>query len=98
MFWEGSYWSAVALVLEDLARLAAIQGDTGRALRLGGAAAVLAERHGAVSPPTCEALLALCPSGHDAQPTTADRSAWAEGRAMPVHEAVAYALEEPITP
>jgi predicted ATPase len=83
--------------LAALANLAAAEGRPARAVRLAGAAAALSTATGAVLQPTerrsGERWLALARAVlHPA----AAAAAWAEGQAMPVEQAVAYALEEAV--
>jgi predicted ATPase/class 3 adenylate cyclase len=87
-------WRAVE-GLEGLAATAAAAGRAGRALRLAGAATALREAaEQRLSPADEEELarwLAPARAALDADGATA---AWTEGRAMPVEQAIAYALEE----
>lgn len=83
--------------LAALANLAAAGGRPARALRLAGAAAALSTSTGAFLQPTERRSgvrwLALARA---ALPAAAAADAWSEGEAMPVEQAVAYALEEPV--
>jgi predicted ATPase len=85
----------IAMSLEDLATVATRQGKHGRAARLLGAAAALCE-------PLGQALPVADPAEYEHAVTTAHAAlgeegfvaAWAQGRAMSLHQATAYALEE----
>jgi hypothetical protein len=91
---KGGYSLAVAQSLEDFAVLASRERDARRAIRLLGAAAAF-----------CETLEAQPPVADDkeyertvsearaALGEAAFAAAWAEGRAMTLDQAVAYALE-----
>jgi predicted ATPase len=83
--------------LAALANLAAAEGRPARALRLAGAAAALSTSTGTVLQPTerrsSERWLALARGA--IHPGVA-AAAWAEGEAMPVEQAAAYALEETV--
>jgi hypothetical protein len=85
----------VADMLESLAGLAAAEARPERAARLAGAAAALRATIGAPRGPAAvvrlEQELALARQALDAERYAA---AWAEGQAMPVEQAVAYALDE----
>ena len=91
LFWKGGDVSGIALILDDWAAVARLQGDRLRALRLAGAAAGLQAATGAE-------LGALINEG-EGRPTAGDPAksdevaAFAEGRAMNADEAVRYALE-----
>jgi predicted ATPase/DNA-binding CsgD family transcriptional regulator len=86
-----------AACLEGLAAAASARGQAQRAARLFGAAEGLRERAGVTLPPPHRA--AHQPHVESARarldPDTF-RAAWAAGRAMPLDEAVAYALETPV--
>lgn len=84
----GLRWG-IAWSLEDAARLAALQGLPGRALRLAGCAASLRRRIGMPLPPRerAEFDATLVPSRH-ALGETASAAAWAEGEAMAVEQVV----------
>jgi non-specific serine/threonine protein kinase len=89
----GDPWT-IALSLESLAELAALQRQRGRALRLAGAAARLRASAGAPPPPVNQQRLqSWLPSAHLALTESARTAAWAEGQAMSIEQAVAYALE-----
>ena len=85
----------IAYGLEGLAGVAAGQGEVARAARLWGAAEALRRVLGAPLPPTEGAKFAPMVVAAQAQvdPVTW-AAAWAEGRAMPLEQAVAYALED----
>ena len=86
--------TAIAYLLEDYGGLAAAEAQPGRALRLAGFAAALRETLGAPLPPAEQArvdrMLEPARRGLD---ETAAATAWADGRAMPLQDAVAYALQ-----
>jgi ATP/maltotriose-dependent transcriptional regulator MalT len=84
--------------LDNLACLAAAEGEAARALRLGGAAEALREQAGMRLPPGDVAQLErlLAPSRR-ALGEAARAAAWAEGRAMTVEQAVAEALDDSAT-
>lgn len=90
-------WGAT-YALDGFARLAAAEGKAARALRLGGATAALRETYG----------VSVDPAGHAAFQRSLEpawraigeergASAWEEGRAMSLDEAIAFAYEEPET-
>ena len=85
--------TAIAYLLEDYAGLAAFEALPERALRLAGFAAALRETIGAPLPPAEQARVdrMLIPARQALDPDLA-AAAWAEGRAMPLDEAVEYAL------
>ena len=83
----------LARLLEGFARIAACQGEAGRALKLAGAAAALRKSLG--TPPTSaeQRRLDQILRPMEAQLKTAERSrAWLEGWAMPIEEAMEYAV------
>jgi hypothetical protein len=87
--------TSVAECLETLAELARVLGDFRRAARLWGAAGALREAAGSTWAPVerrlHEPYLTAARSGMD----EADwMMAWEEGRAMPLEDAIAYALED----
>jgi hypothetical protein len=79
-----------------LAGVAGGWGDVERAARLWGAAEALREAIGAPLPPNLtpyhDGLVAAIRAGADEEAWAA---AWAAGRALPLEEAIAAALEEP---
>ena len=85
--------TAIAYLLEDYAGLAAFEALPERALRLAGFAAALRETIGAPLPPAEQARVdrMLIPARQALDPDLA-AAVWAEGRAMPLDEAVEYAL------
>ena len=89
----GPYW-LVATGLEQLARVAAAQGRAARAARLGGAVAAWRETTGAPLPSyrtaAWEATLA---TAHGALGAGDFTTAWAEGQALTLEQAIAEALE-----
>jgi predicted ATPase/class 3 adenylate cyclase/DNA-binding CsgD family transcriptional regulator len=90
----GDRW-AIAYVLEEFAGLAAVQGQPARSLRLAGAAAALREAIGSPRSPIDQAQLEhkLAPARQALGEATA-AATWAEGQAMQLAQAVAYALAE----
>ena len=90
--------SKSAFVLEGFAGLAGTQGQADRAARLYGAAEALREAtHRPIQPfdrSLRERLLTAARAQLDA---AAWQAAWAEGRAMPLEQAIAYALEPTAT-
>jgi tetratricopeptide (TPR) repeat protein len=85
----------VAPVLALLANLAMAEAKPGRALRLAGAAIGLREEHQALLQPTETARLeAWIGSARSALGEAAAAMAWAEGHAMTLDQAEAYALEK----
>jgi hypothetical protein len=82
----------VAQVLEALARLAAPAAgeQQERALRLAGAAAALREQAGQALAPDRQVTL----TERLALDSGAQETAWADGQAMTLEQAIAYALEE----
>jgi tetratricopeptide (TPR) repeat protein len=89
----GNQWG-IALALEGLAGVAAAEAPR-RALRLAGAAAALRHAISRPLPPAERPLLDrwLAPA-RQALDAGAQATAWAEGRAMPLEQAIAYALED----
>ena len=85
---------AVGVVLANFAALAAVQGQPARAVRLASAAAALREAWQTPLIPLTEAVLAeaLERAGR-ALDAAAYAAAWAEGRGMPLEQAIADALE-----
>ena len=90
----GEKWAIVSS-LAGLAVVAGAAGQPERAARLVGAAQALREVLGTILDPADQALydaaVAAARAGLSAE---AFEAAWAEGQAMPLEEAVAYALEE----
>jgi hypothetical protein len=86
----------IAAALEGLAAVAAAQGQPLRAVRLAGAAAALRERASQPAWLIEQAILIrwLAPA-QQALGQEAQARAWAEGRALALEQAIAYALEEP---
>jgi non-specific serine/threonine protein kinase len=90
---KGGYWLALAQSLEDFAALASREGHAERAVRLLGAGEAFCETLDA-RPPVAdvkdyERAVAECRTALD---EAAYAAAWAEGRAMSLDEALAYAL------
>ena len=83
----------LALALERLACVSATEGRGAEGVRLFGAAAALREAIGAVfsrdERDECERTIA---AAREALGEEAFEAAWAEGRAMTMEEAIAYAL------
>jgi predicted ATPase/class 3 adenylate cyclase len=89
------YRTLVAIVIDHLAAEAIKRGRPLRALRLGGASEALKEAAGGRAPPE---FMDLPDPREVVRPSLSDEqiaSAWEEGRAMRLHEAVAYARAEP---
>jgi tetratricopeptide (TPR) repeat protein len=85
----------VAYVLEGLARMAVARGDAERALRLAGAAAGLRRSIGCMLPPFQQGDFdRALDAARSALGPEASASAEADGAAMPLDAAVAYALGE----
>ena len=86
--------AGTAMLLDGLAALAATQDQSGRALRLAGAAAALREALGKSHPHNLRDWLErkLAPA-RAALGTDAAAAAWAEGHAMGPDRAVAYGLD-----
>jgi non-specific serine/threonine protein kinase len=85
----------VAYTLSGLAGLAAAQGQLARAVRISGAAARLCELSGAPSHRTQEGYIRdRLPGIRATLGDSAYDAAWADGRAMTLQQAVAYALDE----
>ena len=87
----------MAAVLDDLAALANMHEDAGRAVRLFAAAESLREaigmsyRYGHYEDVKYEQNLAIARANLDEVTFT---QAWSEGRAMTMEQAIAYALED----
>src|SRR5688500_11079020 len=96
--WEHQDRLCVRMALPGLAGLATLEGDPVRALRLAGAASALEENAGIWAFPPIrdrhERWLAAAREAVDADTWTA---ALAAGRALPLDDAVAYALEPATT-
>ena len=90
LFSEAGDVSGIAIVLDDLAAIARLNGDRLRALRFAGAAAGLQASTGT----QLGGLINLV-EGRPAADAANDEEtrAWAEGQAMSAQEAVSYALE-----
>jgi len=90
-----AYRTLVAIVIDHLAAEAIKRGRPLRAVRLGGASEALKEAAGGHAPPEFMDLpdprVVVRPSLSDEQIA----SAWEEGRALSLHEAVAYARADP---
>ena len=85
--WGASY------ALEGFARLAALEGQAARALRLGGATAALRQTYGVALGPSQQAAFrrALEPAWQALREEEAT-AAWEQGRTMTLEEALAFAL------
>ena len=84
-------FSGIAVLLDDASSVANLRGDVKRAFRLAGASAALQASSGAEL-----ASLVNVEEGRDwreALTTEEQRLAWADGQAMTVQQAIAYALE-----
>jgi tetratricopeptide (TPR) repeat protein len=91
IFSDASDFSGIAVLLDDASSVANITGDVKRAFRLAGASAALQASSGAEL-----ASLVNVEEGRDwrdALTTDEQKLAWAEGLAMTVQQAVAYARE-----
>jgi DNA-binding NarL/FixJ family response regulator len=79
--------------LEGFARLAAAEGQAARALRLGGATAVLRQTYGvAIGPSQQAAFRRALESAWQALREEEATAAWEQGRAMTLEQALAFAL------
>ena len=89
-FAKAADMSAITILLDDAAQLALLHGDRLRSLRLAAAAASLQAKSGADV-----AMMANSLVGRPIAAATdaAERTAWDEGLAMSMDEAVAYALQ-----
>jgi predicted ATPase/class 3 adenylate cyclase len=88
----GDRWT-MAYLLEDIGCLAALEGRPERALRLVGAAAVLREATGARPSPSEQTKMEnLLRPAREALSLEAQAALHAEGRAMPLDQAIDYAL------
>jgi DNA-binding CsgD family transcriptional regulator len=96
--WQHHDRLCVRMALPGLAGLATLEGDPVRALRLAGAASALEENAGIWAFPPIrdrhERWLAAAREALDADTGT---TAWAAGIALPLEDAVAYALEPATT-
>jgi predicted ATPase/class 3 adenylate cyclase len=98
IFREAGDLSAMVLFLGSFADLAAFEGDVARALRLGGAAAASRD---ATDAGIAEWVGSIEERKRLVEQIATDADAarlWAEGQAMSVDEAVAYALTSPAAP
>jgi tetratricopeptide (TPR) repeat protein len=87
--------TGIALIFDNLANLANLGGRPHEAMRLAGAAEALKELVGGEAPPE---LIHLPDPRAQARPLLSEDEieiAWAEGRAMSLEQALAYAREEP---
>jgi predicted ATPase/class 3 adenylate cyclase len=88
---------SVFSILENLPPIEVLQGHHERALKLGGAAEAFREQYGGGSPPPLieledprESLRGILSDDRIAQ-------LWNEGRAMSLHDAIAYARKDPMS-
>ncbi len=87
-------WDCAAC-LEGLAAVAGAQGNAARAVRLWSAAGAIREAIGAPLPPVDRPHQETALAGlRAALGATTFEATWAEGRAMPLEQAIAYALNE----
>ena len=95
LYWElGDKW-AITQFLEDLGVLAVAQSEPERALRLAAAAAVLREAISAPRSPSDQTgLERMLEPARQALGEASSALAWAEGRALTLEQAIAYALED----
>ena len=87
--------TGIALILDNLANLANLAGRPHDAMRLAGAADALKELVGGEAPPE---LIYLPDPRAPARRSLSEEEiemAWAEGRAMSMEEAIAYARKAP---
>lgn len=85
----------VPRLLENLAIIAALDGNAARALRLAGAAATIRDDIDvAITPAQHARIDGALGAVQWGLGQTARDSAWAAGRAMPIDEAIAYALND----
>ena len=97
--WELRERRDMAECLEALAAVADEQGQVERAARLFGAAEALREEVGAPLPPADRARYEQHVAAVRAElDEETFESTWAQGRAMPLEQAVAYALDERLVP
>jgi predicted ATPase/class 3 adenylate cyclase len=85
--------SGIAGMLEHLGNIALQQGDEQRGIRLKGASAGLTASSGADLLETVRNLLIVPEARSDVPSAEALKEAWAEGQALSLEEAIAYALE-----
>ena len=86
---------AINFALDSLAGIAAGQGQSERALRLAGASEALRESAGILLPPVWQAWVErLLEPARKMLDEEGCAVAWAEGRAMNLEQAVAFALDE----
>ena len=99
-FQELEHKRGIARLLECFACLAAVQLEAERSLRLAGAAAALRQNIGAPLTPAEQAKLeAILDPARQALTNTASTSAWLEGWAMPIEQAIEGVLmPEPTSP
>src|SRR5688572_3582798 len=96
--WKHHDRLCVRMALPGLAGLATLEGDPVRALRLAGAASALEENAGIWAfPPIRDRHQRWLAAARDAVDPQAREAAWAAGRALPLDDAVAYALEPTTT-
>ena len=97
LYWELGEPIHIAFILEDLAHVAVVCRQPGRAARLFGAAEVLRESSDYPMLPSRRLELeyeSLLESLRPQLDEAAWQARWAEGRAMPLKDAVAYALSD----
>jgi tetratricopeptide (TPR) repeat protein len=88
-------WTGIAIVLDNLAAKANMEGNHLRALRLGGASEAIKDVAGGHAPPPLIDLPDPRDAAREVLGDAAVAAAWDEGRAMPLDQAVAYARQEP---
>lgn len=92
--WEHHDRLCIRMALPGLAGLATLEGDPVRGLRLAGAANALEENAGIWAfPPIRDRHERWLAAARGAVDPEAGDAAWAEGRDLPLDDAVAYALE-----
>jgi predicted ATPase/DNA-binding XRE family transcriptional regulator len=92
---ETGYRLVIQYCLLSLAHIAVVFGDLARGARLWGAAEAIREANGILIPPLARATTnydASVAAAREALGETAFAALWAEGRRMPTHEAIQYAL------
>jgi hypothetical protein len=94
LFLEAEDRSALALLLGDLAILAGSRGQRERAVRLAGAAAAVEEEVGTGLLISSAGVAQRMSELTEVLPPEESERVYAEGRAMSVDDAVAYALDE----
>jgi non-specific serine/threonine protein kinase len=93
--WEHHDRLCIRMALPGLAGLATLEGDPERALRLAGAASALEADAGIWAfPPIRDRHERWLGAAREAVDEETGEAAWAAGRALPLGEAVAYALEQ----